>query len=52
MGLQFDRQRHVPVAGIHAWRFAGSDSSHILNRIEINSFPMPGVENAEHGGFS
>jgi hypothetical protein len=41
-----DRERHFPDAWIQAGRFAGSDKSRILDRIEIHSFPVQAVEEA------
>jgi predicted HTH transcriptional regulator len=41
-----DRARHFPDAWIQAGRFAGSDKSRILDRIEIHSFPVQAVEEA------
>jgi predicted HTH transcriptional regulator len=41
-----DRKRHFPDAWIQAGRFAGSDKSRILDRIEIHSFPVQAVEEA------
>jgi hypothetical protein len=41
-----DRERHFPDAWIKAGRFAGSDRSRILDRIEIHSFPVQAVEEA------
>ncbi|MEA5411605.1 transcriptional regulator, partial [Synechococcus sp. BA-120 BA3] len=39
-----DRERQFPDAWIQAGRFAGSDKSRILDRIEIHSFPVQAVE--------
>jgi predicted HTH transcriptional regulator len=41
-----DRERHFPDAWIQAGRFAGSDKSRILDRIEIHAFPVQAVEEA------
>jgi len=41
-----DRERHLPDAWIQAGRFAGSDKSRILDRIEIHSFPVQAVDEA------
>jgi ATP-dependent DNA helicase RecG len=41
-----DRERHCPDAWIQAGRFAGSDKSRILDRIEIHAFPVRAVEEA------
>ena len=41
-----DRERYFPDAWIQAGRFAGSDKSRILDRIEIHSFPVQAVEEA------
>jgi len=41
-----DRERHFPDAWIQAGRFEGTDKSHIVDRAEINSFPVPAVEEA------
>jgi len=41
-----DRERHFPDAWIQAGRFAGSDKSRILDRIEIHSSPVQAVAEA------
>jgi ATP-dependent DNA helicase RecG len=41
-----DRTRHFPDAWIQAGRFAGSDKSQILDRSEIRTIPVLGVEEA------
>lgn len=41
-----DRERHFPDAWIQAGRFAGIDKTHILDRAEIRSIPVRGVEEA------
>jgi len=41
-----DRERHFPDAWIQAGRFAGSDKTRILDRVEIRSIPVRGVEEA------
>jgi predicted HTH transcriptional regulator len=41
-----DRERHFPDAWIRAGRFAGIDKSRILDRAEIRSLPVRGVEEA------
>ena len=41
-----DRERHFPDSWIQAGRFAGSDRSRILNRIEIHAFLVQAVEEA------
>jgi predicted HTH transcriptional regulator len=41
-----DRERHFPDAWIQAGRFARSDKSCILDRIEIHSLPVQAVEEA------
>lgn len=41
-----DRERHFPDAWIQAGRFGGSDKTRFLDRIEIRSIPVRGVEEA------
>ena len=41
-----DRGRHFPDAWIQAGRFAGSDKTRILDRVEIRSIPVRGAEEA------
>ncbi len=41
-----DRARHFPDAWIQAGRFAGTDRSRIVDRVEIRSLPAPAVEEA------
>jgi ATP-dependent DNA helicase RecG len=41
-----ERERHFPDAWIQAGRFAGTDKSRILDRAEIRSIPVRGVEEA------
>jgi predicted HTH transcriptional regulator len=41
-----ERERHFPDAWIQAGRFAGTDRSHITDRIEIRSMPARAVEEA------
>jgi ATP-dependent DNA helicase RecG len=41
-----ERERHFPDAWIQAGRFAGMDRSRILDRAEIRSIPVHGVEEA------
>ena len=41
-----DRERHFPDAWIQAGRFAGTDKTRILDRAEIRSIPVRGVEEA------
>jgi predicted HTH transcriptional regulator len=44
--LGHDRERHFPDSWIQAGRFAGSDRSRILDRIEIHAFLVQAVEEA------
>jgi predicted HTH transcriptional regulator len=44
--LGHDRERHFPDSCIQAGRFAGSDRSRILDRIEIHAFLVQAVEEA------
>jgi ATP-dependent DNA helicase RecG len=39
-----DRERHFPDAWIQAGRFAGTDKSRIVDRVEIRSFPVRAIE--------
>ena len=39
-----DRERHFPDAWIQAGRFAGTDKSHIVDRVEIRSLPVRAIE--------
>jgi predicted HTH transcriptional regulator len=39
-----DRERHFPDAWIQAGRFEGTDRSHIIDRAEIRSLPVPAIE--------
>jgi len=41
-----NRERHFPDAWIQAGRFAGTDKSRILDRVEIRSYVAPAVEEA------
>ncbi len=41
-----DRERHFPDAWIQAGRFAGTDKSRIVDRVEIRSLPVRAVEEA------
>jgi predicted HTH transcriptional regulator len=41
-----DRERHFPDAWIHAVRFGGTGKTRILDRAEIRSVPVRGVEEA------
>ena len=41
-----DRERHFADAWIQAGRFAGSNKSRILDRIEIHAFPLQAVKEA------
>lgn len=41
-----ERERHFPDAWIQAGRFATTDKTHILDRVEIRSIPVRGVEEA------
>jgi ATP-dependent DNA helicase RecG len=41
-----ERERHFPDAWIQAGRFAGADKSRILDRAELRSSPVRGVEEA------
>jgi len=41
-----ERNRHIQDAWIQAGRFAGTDKSGILDRVEIRSIPIRGVEEA------
>ncbi len=41
-----DRERHFPDAWIQAGRFAGTDKTRILDRAEIRTLPVRGVEEA------
>jgi len=45
-----DRERHFPDAWIQARRFAGSDKSRILDRIEIHSFHHSHRPRGPNGG--
>jgi predicted HTH transcriptional regulator len=39
-----ERERHFPDAWVQAGRFRGTDRSHILDRIEIRSYPVRAIE--------
>ncbi len=41
-----DRERYFPDAWIQAGRFAGTNKSHIADRVEIRSRPVPAIEEA------
>jgi predicted HTH transcriptional regulator len=41
-----DRERHFPDAWIQAGRFAGTDKSRIVDRVEIRSLPVRAIEEA------
>ncbi len=48
--VRSENLRGVADGWIHAGRFAGSDKSRILDRIEIHSFPVQAVEEASAFG--